>query len=146
MIWLSTLLSLVAPSAAALAEEPGLVVYHCENSADRSPFTLTYELRGSRISNVSVGHFGVPRLGSDTDTRWRGRMVGDDVEFTFGERSGGHSLTATMKLVETDEPDRYRLTWSSSDASGHLVVESEPRTADCIMPVFGAGSGGSAPA
>lgn len=139
----ATLLLLAAPPVAARAEEPGLVVYHCENSADRSRFALTYELRGSRISNVSVGHFGVPRLGSDTDTRWRGRAVGGDVEFTFEERSGGHSLTATMKLVETDEPDHYRLTWSSSDASGHIVVESEPRTADCIMPVFGAGSGGS---
>ncbi len=133
---LSGLLLLVTSPAALAVEEPGLVVYHCTNRQDQSQFTLTYLLSGSRISEVAIGHSNGPRLGSDVTTRWRGKLVGDNVEFLFGEKSRGYFLNGTMRLALADVPGRYLLTWSTVEGGGHVVFESETRSADCVIPDF----------
>ena len=120
----------------AEAGEPGLVVYHCVNEKDQAKFALTYELDGSKISNVAVGYHGVPRLGSDVGTHWRGQVAGDDVMFNFKENSKGFSIVGSMKLVKSSAPGHFTLTWEDTSGGGHIYMTSQESSADCVFPDF----------
>ena len=113
------------------------MVYHCRNAADETRFALTYERRGSRLRDVTVGHFGLPRLGDDLQTRWRGEMVAGEAVFRVAQDRSGSRLTGVMRLSPVAGRDeQFLLTWYSTMGGAHVVLEEEERSAGCTLIRF----------
>ena len=126
---------LIATLIAAAGGET--IVYRCRNAADEASFALTFERRGRRLRDVTIGHYGLPRLGEDVRTRWRGEMTGADALFTLRSDRPHTRFSAEMRLAP--DPQRegaFRLTWTSTLVGGHVQLQEQERSATCTRVEF----------
>ena len=107
------------------AQQSDRLVYRCVSVADQSVFVLSFDRRGSRLSEVVITHGETPRLGRDWATRWRGEMLGSEAVFRFQDR-GQEVFSAEMTLRrDPEERAAYQLAWTSQSGGGHLIFEGE---------------------
>jgi hypothetical protein len=132
---------MVALSLAAflLSATSELVVYHCNNAADQTRFALTYERRGRKLRNVTIGYFGLPRVGRDVRTSWTGGLEADGgATFRMIERGRGSYVRGDMRLSPVQgRSGVFRLSWSSIIGGGHTPIEDPERFAECNLQDFG---------
>ena len=121
-------------SILALASS-AMLVFHCVGTEGQSKFALTFEQRGDRISEVTLGQADVPRVGNDTDTSWTGKEVDGTVTFAYrGGPKAGFSAGMTLKPNSKDS-GKYLLEWSETTGGGHIWLTSEG-SATCVVPEF----------
>ncbi|MBS3930527.1 MAG: hypothetical protein KGZ65_04770 [Sphingomonadales bacterium] len=117
-----------APASAAVPD----AAYYCFNPKTKLGFSLTYQVHGKSISNVSIHAFGTPRPGPDIDTHWKGIAAGDAVEFSYSEVWRGLNVFGTMTLKPAVEPRSFKLNWQTKYSTGRTEFGDESGQADCV--------------
>jgi hypothetical protein len=127
------LLLLVALLAKPPEREP--VIYYCKSSQSAIEFSLAYDQRGTKISDVLIVGREIPRLPPDNATRWRAKATGRSVSFRLRHIKNGISTSGEMELApDPERPGHFRLTWSSmmGGVGGHLQLGTSEQSADCV--------------
>lgn len=121
---------LLALSATVLVDDPMPVVWRCANIETKQEFSLIYEERGRKISNVEVAVSGIPRTYWDNSTRWRAKRVDDGVQFHLRVKT----TAGEMSLTLNKDQKTAHLKWSSIIGIGSHVPLGEPEEeATCTL-------------
>jgi hypothetical protein len=111
------------------------IIYYCKSSGSPVEFSLVYDRRGTKISDVLIVVRDSPRLPPDNITKWRGKPNGQGVSFSFRHIENSFWTSGEMELTPNGErPGHSRLTWSSTmgGIGGHVPMGSPEQTADCV--------------
>jgi len=121
---------LLALSVTALVADPMPVVWRCANIETKQEFSLIYEEKGRKISNVEVAVPGIPRTYWDNGTRWRAKRVAYGIEFHLRVKT----TAGEMSLTLDKDQKTARLKWSSIIGIGSHVPLGEPEEeATCTL-------------
>lgn len=121
---------ILAISATLIVSDQMPVAWRCTNIASRQEFSLLYEEKGLKISNVKVAVRGIPRTYSDNLTRWRAKKVDGGIEFNLRVKP----IVGKMSLTPDKDRKTARLRWSSIIGIGsHAPIEEPDEEATCML-------------